>query len=196
MRGDRHWRTFWAAWPPPRQERCPVVFRGISFLLEETVSDLDQVVRDLVSVETHCRFVHIPECKGECSKPEEQSFQCKAKPLATADPPQDCDWPLCGCDPYAEKVIAALQESGWLMEYCAKHPNAAHETVCLTCNQEGDEHIDRLRLLAYEEAKRRHNQDRDQELDRDGHDIALDQRHPGRFETCSQSDCWLFHGDA
>jgi hypothetical protein len=28
--------------------------------------------------------------------------------------PQDCDWPVCGCDPYADKVIAALQESGKL----------------------------------------------------------------------------------
>ena len=33
-------------------------------------------------------------------------FDCKA--LNSAD--QDCDWPLCGCDPYADKVIAALGE--------------------------------------------------------------------------------------
>ena len=32
------------------------------------------------------------------------------------DPPQDCDWPVCGCDPYADKVIAALQESGMMVE--------------------------------------------------------------------------------
>jgi len=36
-------------------------------------------------------------------------WKCKAQP--TADPPQDCDWPVCGCDPYADKVIEALQES-------------------------------------------------------------------------------------
>lgn len=29
----------------------------------------------------------------------------------------DCDWPVCGCDPYADKVIAALQESGLLRPY-------------------------------------------------------------------------------
>lgn len=28
--------------------------------------------------------------------------------------PPDCDWPFCGCDPYASKVIEALQESGVL----------------------------------------------------------------------------------
>lgn len=27
--------------------------------------------------------------------------------------PQDCGWPTCGCDPYANRVIEVLQESGW-----------------------------------------------------------------------------------
>ena len=35
---------------------------------------------------------------------------CKAN--RTADPPQDCDWPFCGCDPVADKVIEEIQESG------------------------------------------------------------------------------------
>lgn len=30
-----------------------------------------------------------------------------------ANDPQDCDWPFCGCDEHADKVIAALQECGW-----------------------------------------------------------------------------------
>ena len=34
---------------------------------------------------------------------------CKAQP--TADPPQDCDWPWCGCDPAADKVLEAIQEN-------------------------------------------------------------------------------------
>lgn len=29
---------------------------------------------------------------------------------------QDCEWPVCGCDPHADKVIAALQESGILRD--------------------------------------------------------------------------------
>ncbi len=36
----------------------------------------------------------------------DQAWECKAN--KTADPPQDCDWPVCGCDPYAAKVIDAL----------------------------------------------------------------------------------------
>ena len=39
------------------------------------------------------------------------AFKCKAQ--RTADPPQDCDWPFCGCDPYANKVLNAIEESGF-----------------------------------------------------------------------------------
>jgi len=41
------------------------------------------------------------------------SWRCKAHGRFVVDPPQDCDWPFCGCDPHAEKVIEALQECGW-----------------------------------------------------------------------------------
>lgn len=40
-------------------------------------------------------------------------FVCAAR-RGGGDPaamPADCDWPICGCDPYAGKVISALQES-------------------------------------------------------------------------------------
>lgn len=42
------------------------------------------------------------------------TFTCKAKP--TVDPPQDCGWPECGCDPGFEPVVKGLQEAGWLIE--------------------------------------------------------------------------------
>ena len=40
----------------------------------------------------------------------EAGWKCKAN--RRADPPQDCEWPTCGCDPYANKVIDALREEG------------------------------------------------------------------------------------
>ncbi len=41
------------------------------------------------------------------------TFQCKAK---NASPePQDCDYPFCGCDPAAERVLSALQEGGYFI---------------------------------------------------------------------------------
>jgi len=39
-------------------------------------------------------------------------FDCKATHVT--DPPQDCDWPHCGCDPKADKVLQALGEQGIL----------------------------------------------------------------------------------
>jgi hypothetical protein len=52
----------------------------------------------------------------ECSNaPHHDKWQCKADRSGIGgNTPQDCDWPCCGCDPYADKVIAALQESGKL----------------------------------------------------------------------------------
>jgi hypothetical protein len=41
-------------------------------------------------------------------------FICKVKAAGLTDPPQDCDWPWCGCDPHADRVLAALQEEGRL----------------------------------------------------------------------------------
>lgn len=37
-------------------------------------------------------------------------FKCKAR-FNTSAEPQDCDWPTCGCDHYANKVIEALPRS-------------------------------------------------------------------------------------
>lgn len=41
---------------------------------------------------------------------------CLARKQNTAHhDPAECDWPVCGCDPFAEKVIAALEERGSLV---------------------------------------------------------------------------------
>jgi hypothetical protein len=47
---------------------------------------------------------------------QEQNEQWRCGANKALDPPQDCNWPLCGCDPYADKVIAALAEAGLLKE--------------------------------------------------------------------------------
>jgi len=41
-------------------------------------------------------------------------FVCKAKAGNNhAGEQSDCDWPACGCDPYAQKVLDAIDESGF-----------------------------------------------------------------------------------
>jgi hypothetical protein len=44
---------------------------------------------------------------------EGKTFVCKARTSNMG--PQDCDWPFCGCDPYADKAIEAIQESGFTL---------------------------------------------------------------------------------
>ncbi len=62
---------------------------------------------------------------------------CKAQP--TADPPQDCDWPNCGCDPHASEVIECLIESGWAPEHEARRMREqigkAHELLSAVVEQ-------------------------------------------------------------
>lgn len=44
-----------------------------------------------------------------------QGWKCGADRSGVGgNTPQDCEWPCCGCDPHADKVIAALQEEGKL----------------------------------------------------------------------------------
>lgn len=64
------------------------------------------------------------------------SFKCKAQP--TADPPQDCGWPGCGCDEEAQRVIAQLHEHGWgtpdEVSHLRSQVSAARELVALIAN--------------------------------------------------------------
>jgi hypothetical protein len=40
-------------------------------------------------------------------------WQCAARQRNIGPEVQDCDWPVCGCDPYADKVLDAIAESGF-----------------------------------------------------------------------------------
>jgi hypothetical protein len=47
------------------------------------------------------------------SAPDTEGWKCRAdRSGAGGNTPQDCNWPCCGCDPYADKVLAALDEQG------------------------------------------------------------------------------------
>lgn len=46
------------------------------------------------------------------------AFKCKGR-ISTPDGPGDCNWPVCGCDPYAEKVIDALSENQGFLDRIA-----------------------------------------------------------------------------
>jgi hypothetical protein len=64
--------------------------------------------------------------------PQAPSWKCKAN--RTAIEPEDCNWPLCGCDPYADKVIASLEESGVII--ALQEPVSAIPTAnCCNCGR-------------------------------------------------------------
>ncbi len=65
--------------------------------------------RELAVARAVCE-INLSLALGACKRLGLMTWECKAK--KTADPPQDCDWPTCGCDRYADRVIEALQESG------------------------------------------------------------------------------------
>lgn len=46
-------------------------------------------------------------------------WKCGANPYAVE--PEDCNWPHCGCDPHAQRVIEGLLEQGWI------GPQEAHQ---------------------------------------------------------------------
>lgn len=56
------------------------------------------------------------EAADEIERLRNPKWECGARKQGTAggNDPADCDWPTCGCDPYAMKVIMALDESGRL----------------------------------------------------------------------------------
>lgn len=68
----------------------------------------------------------------------QNTFLCKAQ--TKTDPPQDCDWPGCGCDPYADKVLAALEEAREVHEHtwtcgCGWR-NGVNLATCAQCGRQ------------------------------------------------------------
>lgn len=58
---------------------------------------------------------------------------CKARTANVgANDPQDCDWPFCGCDHAADKVLETLQESGvCLKRNCGTQAQAAQPMLAI-----------------------------------------------------------------
>ena len=59
--------------------------------------------------------------RGPCKRAAEylrglRPWRCAARHAGTAggNHPQDCNWPFCGCDPAASRVLEAVEESGRL----------------------------------------------------------------------------------
>lgn len=67
--------------------------------------DIERAIKAVNTYRPENLSVHNMRTLAVCA--QQWRFDCKA--LNCAD--QDCNWPLCGCDPYADKVIATFAES-------------------------------------------------------------------------------------
>lgn len=84
----------------------------------------------------------VAELVAEIERLTTPRFTCQAR--KTTDPLQDCDWPCCGCDPYADKVIAALEESGKLKSSAVSPTDPTQEQLELNGWRELGEEIGRV----------------------------------------------------
>jgi hypothetical protein len=81
-----------------------------------TPDDHAEIVFEHCTHHLSCR-VACKACVSDAIREAQEAargFTCAVRAAGKTDPPQDCDWPFCGCDPHATKVVEALQESGAL----------------------------------------------------------------------------------
>ena len=93
---------------PMKEEQCPYHNKKPHFSSPSwrpSKYDIEMAIRAANTYRPENLSVHHIRTLIVCAK--KGAFDCKA--LNSSD--QDCDWPLCGCDPYADKVIETFAES-------------------------------------------------------------------------------------
>lgn len=83
--------------------------------------DVPKTAADRIALQDANRECQCAKCgrlhrKLANNPPASISGEWKCSARSSIDPPQECDWPLCSCDPYANKVKASLQECGVLQD--------------------------------------------------------------------------------
>lgn len=75
--------------------------------------------------------------------------ECRAQP--TGDPPTDCDWPHCGCDPSATKVLQALDDEGVLIDSARQQAVARVVDAAREIDAEFTDAVDGENIVARED---------------------------------------------
>lgn len=85
--------------------------------LEHTVEDPERVRQLTEALAPFAAFRKAPPEPADFARARQvipvdgRLFRCSARKAAT-DPPMDCGWPWCGCDPSADRVLSQLSEEG------------------------------------------------------------------------------------
>ena len=116
----------WKAW---KKYDAFVVYRDGDYL-DSRVTLEDATAAAQADYESRIRSALSSPVEGGTEK--EEGRMCQARPYGTGGgDPQDCGWPMCGCDPHADKVIAALEESGITLSASSPSPVAYITKVAL-----------------------------------------------------------------
>lgn len=72
--------------------------------------------------------------------PDTPGVKCRARSANYGDP-IDCDWPFCGCDQHAEKVVQSLGECGWedatdMRRLLTEAHDVLHNIVCMISDRD------------------------------------------------------------
>lgn len=111
--------------PPPAQQQGGGDAADLAILVKRLIRALKKYDQTHPLIDTAIDYLCRRDMQGSPLREAQPSpsvevgdaptrFECAARKQGTAggNDPAECDWPMCGCDPYADKVIAALQESG------------------------------------------------------------------------------------
>lgn len=79
--------------------------------LDEALGLFPSVIRCGEQWSPTCQAV-LEAAKEELKELRASKWECMGRKQALPEP-ADCNWPDCGCDPHATKVIEALVEQGW-----------------------------------------------------------------------------------
>lgn len=84
--------------------------------IQEVLAWLDERASNSTSFGSHCHAYEVAARKlREAMQDDLERWRCGARRGHIGPEVQDCDWPTCGCDPYANKVIDVLEESAPLV---------------------------------------------------------------------------------
>jgi len=89
-------------------------------------------------------LVEVPP--SDPSSTRSDRWVCAARQRSITLDPQDCDWPGCGCDPLANKVLDTIAESGFVI--VPKDPSSTRSEVTALASLQGEDAVERVKALA------------------------------------------------
>ena len=113
-----------------------------------------------------------------------ETWKCAARKQSLPEP-ADCGWPTCGCDPHADKVIAALEEQGRAAPVAQEPVASVNNDRCKLDDDPSDNRLENLR----EATPTQNNYNRAiQRNSRSGFKGVYRRKDTGKYQACIRVD--------